>query len=192
MGLIECKGMVRINFSCKSLMRRLRRLELGTPKFGCLLRPIGARGLMPSVRVRSLHAGEGRPWRGVQIMALLLFSTPALAAGDLPEDWATFHDARVELHSGLTEEQDERWLVMRYIAPQIARQGGTLGYEDVSMGMDAICDGPGLAAVRAHESPVDQIVITVMDRVVERGQPSPEATQFISTYAVTEAGCEWQ
>ncbi|MFY0635920.1 MAG: hypothetical protein JXQ91_19075 [Vannielia sp.] len=116
---------------------------------------------------------------------------PVLAS-ELPEGWAVFHDALVERHLGIRDGEDERWLVMRYLAPQIARQGGTLGYEDVAAEMDALCNGEALATAKAHESPIDQIVIALMDRVVERGQPDPEATQFIASYLVTEAGCEWQ
>lgn len=102
------------------------------------------------------------------------------------------HDALVEVHVGRTEGAEERWLVMRYLAPQIAREGGTLGYDDVAGEMDALCNGAGLATAAGHESPVDQIVIALMDRVVERGQPDPQATQFIASYDITEAGCEWR
>ena len=160
----------------------------GSGRFGRLNK---AHGLEPDVRVRSLRAGEGRPRRGATLALMLALSTPA-AAADLPEGWATFHDARVEVHAGQTEGAEERWLVMRYLAPAIAREGGTLGYDDVALEMDALCNGQALATARAHESPVDQIVITLMDRVVERGQPDPEATQFIASYLVTEAGCEWE
>ena len=120
---------------------------------------------MPDVRVRSVRAGEGRPRRGPVLSLMLAFSASA-AVADPPEGWAVFHDAVVEVRPGPSEGAEERWLVMRYVAPQIAREGGTLGYEDVAAEMDELCNGPGLATALAYESPVQQIVITLMDRVV--------------------------
>lgn len=152
-------------------------------------------GEVPGVRARTPRAGAGRPWCAALLgaaLALAYAAGPARAQAELPDDWAVLHDARVEVQKGLREGRDERWLVMRYLAPQIARDGGSLAYEDVADAIDALCDGPGLATARAHESPVDQIVITVMDRVVEWGLPNPEATQFIASYVVTQSGCEWQ
>ena len=184
--------MVTIRSSCKCLSARRHHSSSEIARFGRLFRLFRARGLTPDVRVRPFRTGEGRPRCGAFTALIFATATPALAEGSLPAEWAVFHDARVEVHPGTTEGAEERWLVLRYIAPEIAREGGSLGYEDVAAGMDALCDGEGLATARAHESPVDQIVITVMDRAMERGQPNPEATQFIATYAVTEAGCAWQ
>ncbi len=173
--------------------RAVRRHSEDKPaRSGRFARLMQAHGLMPNVRVRLLRAGEGRPWRGVAFLALIFAAQPAFAAPVLPEGWAEFHDAVVEVHAGAAEGAEERWLVMRYLAPEIAREGGSLGYEDVAMEMDALCNGQALATAKAHESPIDQIIIALMDRVVERGQPDPAATQFIASYVVTEAGCEWQ
>lgn len=180
-----------MKFSWHKQRHARRHSEGESARSGRLARLNKAHGLEPDVRVRSFRAGEGRPRRGALILGLLFFASPACAA-ELPEDWAAFHDAVVEVHVGRTEGAEERWLVMRYLAPQIARDGGSLGYEDVAEEMDALCNGEGLSTALAHESPVDQIVITLMDRVVERGQPDPEATQFIASYDVTEAGCEWR
>lgn len=181
---------MKISWQNSQIVRH--RVEDTSARFGRLGRLTKAHGLQPDVRVRPLRAGEGRPWRGALLTAALALTAPFAAAADLPEGWAEFHDAIVEVHAGRTEGAEERWLVMRYLAPGIAREGGSLGYDDVALEMDALCNGQALATAKAHESPVDQIVITLMDRVVERGQPDPQATQFIASYSVTETGCEWQ
>jgi len=87
------------------------------------------------------------------------------------------------------------WLVLRYLAPRIARGAGDLGYEDVSADLDALCEGPGLAvAGEAGRSgtPPDQIVVTLMDRPVPRGATDPDATLFIGAYRPGPEGCAWQ
>ncbi|SIN80737.1 DUF6497 family protein [Vannielia litorea] len=178
-------------FSCQYRLIDRRCPTDASARSGRFGRLFKAHGLLPDVRVRLFRTGEGRPRCGTVIALILSIATPACAA-DLPEGWAVFHDAIVERHIGETEGDEERWLIMRYLAPAIARDGGTLVYDDVSEAMDVLCNGPALETARSHESPIDQIVIALMDRVVERGQPDPEATQFIASYQVTETGCEWQ
>lgn len=185
-------------FSCQNKAIGSFRSNRTPAESGRFDRLFQARGLWPVVRVRPLRTGEGRPRCGAipaALCAALFLTVPSAAAraGEavLP-DWAQFEDARVEIHAGQGEGREERWLVMRWLVPAIARDGGSMGYEDVAAGMDALCNGPGLETARGHESPVSQIVVTLMDRVVEWGRPAPEATQFIASYAVTEAGCEWQ
>jgi hypothetical protein len=84
------------------------------------------------------------------------------------------------------------WLVLRYLAPRIAREGGDLGYDAVAGDLDALCEGPGRQAAAAAEPAPDQVVIVLMDRPVPRGVPDPEATVFISAYDITPEGCRWR
>lgn len=95
-----------------------------------------------------------------------------------------FHDRHLEvLPSGDTA------LVLRYLAPEIAG----LSYGDVVPLLDAICAQAGLAAWRDSTPRPDEIVIVLMDRVVPRGSPDPDATQYISAYrSTTGESCEWQ
>lgn len=82
------------------------------------------------------------------------------------------------------------WLVLRFLAPRIAREGGDLEYEDVIGDLDALCADLGLATA-VTVGPVEQIVIVLLDRPVARGVLDPEATQYISAYRPTPTGCEW-
>lgn len=139
---------------------------------------------------RSARPGEGRPrWRAWLFAAGFLLGAPACAQ-PLPPEWARFHDLRLE-----TQTDGQNWLILRYLAPEIARDGGTLAYDDVAQAIDSLCNKDGMASVAALEGKgqtVDQVVITVMDRVVEWGTASPEATMFLGTYLPSDDGCIWQ
>lgn len=87
------------------------------------------------------------------------------------------------------------WLVLRYLAPRIAREGGDLDYAAVAPDLDALCEGPGreAAALAAGQGEsVDQVVVVLMDRAVVRGEADPAATTFMSAYRLGPGGCVWQ
>ncbi|MEE4118959.1 MAG: DUF6497 family protein [Paracoccaceae bacterium] len=101
----------------------------------------------------------------------------------------------VPLDMALERQGDGQvWLVLRYLAPRIARESGDLGYDDVIADLGALCAGPGLTAAAQAETtgpaPV-QIVVTLMDRPVPRGATDPEATLFIEAYSPGPEGCTW-
>lgn len=80
-------------------------------------------------------------------------------------------------------------VVLRYLAPALA--GGAIPYEAVVADLDALCAAEGIAAAEAAGRVVDEIVIVLMDRPVPRGQPDPEATQYIAAYEAADGVCEW-
>lgn len=90
-----------------------------------------------------------------------------------------------------TQSSGEIWLTLRYVTPQIGTDAGEFGYDAVSADIDRLCDTDGLAAA-AELGGADQVVITLMDRAVERGVHDPEATMYIGAYLPTEGGCVWQ
>jgi hypothetical protein len=90
-----------------------------------------------------------------------------------------------------TQDDGERWLILRYLAPRIAREGGDLDYPAVVEDLDLLCETDGLAAAR-DEGQIAQVVIVLMDRPVTRGTPDPDATQFIGAYVPADGGCLWQ
>ena len=97
-----------------------------------------------------------------------------------------FLDRFLEQHSG-----DETWLTLRYVTAQIGEDDGKLRYDDVVDDIDRLCESEGLKAA-AEIGGVDQVVITLMDREVERGVHDPEATMYIGAYLPTEGGCVWE
>ena len=122
----------------------------------------------------------------IRAAALLLAAAPAWAETALPSGLAvTAHDVLVERQPG-----GESWLVLRYLAPAIA--GGAIGYADVAADLDALCAGEGLAGAETSEQEIAQIVIVLMDRPVPRGEPDPEATQYIGAYLIEDGECRWE
>ncbi len=80
----------------------------------------------------------------------------------------------------------------RYIAPQIARDGGSIGFETAEQDIKHLCETSALPALIEQNRPVDRIVISVSDREVMFGKPDPEATQFFEVYSLDGAACIWE
>lgn len=95
----------------------------------------------------------------------------------------TIHDAAGP--AGLT-------LRFRFLAPAIARDGGTVDPEAAFADMQALCDGFALPRVPATGPRPAQIVITLMDREVPFGAPAPEATQFFEAFVPDGDSCVWE
>lgn len=122
------------------------------------------------------------------VLALGMFAPAAMAGpGPLPSGQeVSFFDQVAE-----TQNDGETWLILRYLAPRIAREGGDLSYADVSEDLDLLCDIDGIKTAKELGG-IDQIVITLMDRPMERGASDPDATMFIGAYLPGEEGCIWQ
>ncbi|MFV0358313.1 DUF6497 family protein [Tropicimonas sp.] len=99
----------------------------------------------------------------------------------------------VSYHDRIVEEQADGqiWLTLRFLAPQIGAGEGEAGYDRVVGDLDHLCDAEGMPAA-AEAGGVDQIIITLMDRIVERGVMDPEATMYIGAYLPAEGGCVWE
>ncbi|MEM8850980.1 MAG: DUF6497 family protein [Pseudomonadota bacterium] len=79
--------------------------------------------------------------------------------------------------------------VLRFIAPQIAREGGAVGFDAAQGDMDWLCATHGLAVSDLPTAQSDSVVITLMDRPVPRGASDPQVTQFFGTYDVKGGEC---
>lgn len=119
----------------------------------------------------------------IRAALLLLLAGPVWAGPELPTGLAAEpFDRLVEVQPG-----GERWLVLRYLAPDLP---GT-DYEAVVPDLDFLCETEGLPAAD-EEGGIAQVVIVLMDRAVPRGTPDPEATQYIGSYLVGDGVCEWE
>jgi hypothetical protein len=129
------------------------------------------------------HPALKAPGRLAALLAMAAW--PAAAGPELPSGLAVEpFDAAHEVTPDGTSQ-----VVLRYLAPAIA--GGAVPYEAVMADLDALCAAEGIAAAAAAGVPIDEIVIVLMDRPVPRGQPDPEATQYIAAYAPVDGVCEW-
>ncbi|MGL4312336.1 MAG: DUF6497 family protein [Paracoccaceae bacterium] len=83
-------------------------------------------------------------------------------------------------------------LQMRFVAPGIARAGGTVDFETAAADMQVLCDALALPYLRDNGLQAMQIVIALSDMPVVFGQPTPEATQFIEAYSIEGDTCIWE
>lgn len=80
----------------------------------------------------------------------------------------------------------------RFLAPEIAREGGTLDAETAGKDMDWLCTTYVLPRLSQNGPKPAEIVISMSDRDVPFGEEHPEATQFFNSYAIADGACEWE
>lgn len=79
----------------------------------------------------------------------------------------------------------------RFVAPAIARTGGTMTAETSSEDMLALCNTYALANLPDGGKP-DEIIISLADRPTTFGEAAPEATQFFESFGIADGKCAWQ
>jgi hypothetical protein len=79
--------------------------------------------------------------------------------------------------------------VLRFLAPDIARDLGRVSFEAAQADMDWLCETHGLPVAALPYARSDSIVVALMDRPVARGAADPEATRFFAVYAVRDGRC---
>lgn len=80
----------------------------------------------------------------------------------------------------------------RFLAPGIARDGGTVSAEAAKADMQALCDGFAIPRLPATGPVPEQIIISLSDRPVTFGEPAPEATQFFEGFRIEAGKCVWE
>jgi hypothetical protein len=79
--------------------------------------------------------------------------------------------------------------VLRFLAPQIAREGGSVGYDAAREDMDWLCETHGLPLAALPYVRADSAVVEMTDRALPRGQVDPEATRFFEVYSLADGTC---
>ena len=80
----------------------------------------------------------------------------------------------------------------RFLAPQIARKGGTVDGDTAGSDMEWICNNYALKRLPTNGPQPVEIIISMSDMDVPFGEEHPEATQFFNSYAITNGSCEWE
>ncbi len=117
--------------------------------------------------------------------------TPAEAEGALI---AVPSGQPVTLMDVIWNEQGPEGLTLRFrfLAPEIAREGGTIGYELAAEDMMHLCQTYALPRVPNTGPQPAQIVISLSDRPLVFGATAPEATQFFEAYSLENGTCIWE
>ncbi len=122
-------------------------------------------------------------------VAIVLAAAGPLLAGaiDVPSGQPiTFQDVIWEA------EGDENTYRFRYIAPEIARNGGRIDFEQAEGDLRYLCEHSALPALVKQKRTVARIVITLSDRPVDFGKTDPDATQFFDSYTPQGNNCIWE
>ena len=82
-------------------------------------------------------------------------------------------------------------LRFRFLAPAVAREGGTVDADVAGRDMDALCQDYALPRVATTGPQPAQIVISMADRDVPFGETHPEATQLFNSYSISDGICVW-
>lgn len=123
-------------------------------------------------------------------MATLCLSTPILA-GSAPVTVPS--GQKVALQEVLLDEAPGAlWARFRFLAPAIARDGGTVDYGQAGADMDHLCAALALDYLKQHGISPARVVISLSDRAVEFGAPAPDATQFFEAYRPEDGVCIWE
>ena len=118
------------------------------------------------------------------VSALALIVPVAVSALEVPSGQP------IRPHDILWEDQGgQATLVLRMLAPEIARGGRARDYDEVTPDFDAICAKIGLPLVDLTASDVSHITVVLMDRPVDRGIPDTDATQFIAEFRLEDGRC---
>lgn len=99
----------------------------------------------------------------------------------------------VTLHEVLVDDVNaQKWLRFRFIAPQIARENGTIPYEVAEPDMEHLCQSTALPYMAEYELKADMIIISLSDQITEFGATNPDATQFFDAFRVENETCIWE
>lgn len=77
----------------------------------------------------------------------------------------------------------------RYLAPAIARDGGTMTFATSIDDMQHLCDTYALQHLATPLPAKVQVVISFADQAVPFGEANPDATQFFVGFTVTAGAC---
>lgn len=86
----------------------------------------------------------------------------------------------------------ESWLRFRFLAPQIARDGGDITYDLAEADFAHLCKTVARPYLATYDLTPDVIVIALMDRPVPFGQADADATQFIEAFRISDDTCIWE
>jgi Family of unknown function (DUF6497) len=77
----------------------------------------------------------------------------------------------------------------RYLAPAIARDGGTMNFETSIADMQHLCESYALPRLTAPLPAKLEVIISFADLPVPFGETNPQATQFFVAFTIKDGLC---
>ena len=92
----------------------------------------------------------------------------------------------------LDEAPGALWVRFRFVAPEVAREGGTVDAQAALADLDALCQQIAVPYVSQYGLAPERVVVSLSDRMVEFGATDPDATQFFELFSIQDARCIWE
>ena len=148
-----------------------------------------------ALRLRIATPAGGAPFwwcRGCTILVALAVpaSLPALTVGEIVTvpagQMVTLDEVLEDTGPGAL------WLRLRFVAPDIARGGGSVAAADAHEDMAHLC--AEIAAPYAFERALtpERVVISLSDRTIAFGASDPDVTQFFELFSLDGTRCIWE
>lgn len=80
----------------------------------------------------------------------------------------------------------------RFVAPAIARDGGTVDFEAASADIVHLCQTYALERVVQSGAIPAQVIISLADQALPFGESAPDATQFFEAFRIENGSCIWE
>ncbi len=80
----------------------------------------------------------------------------------------------------------------RFIAPAIARVGGTVDVDQAMTDMAYLCETYALPRLSSAGPTPAQVVVSLSDLALPFGEAAPEATQYFEAYRIENNACIWE
>lgn len=123
-------------------------------------------------------------------LALLPCDAAAGGAVTVPSGQVvTLDEVRLESAPG---QPGQTWARFRFLAPQIARDSGSVTHEAAASDMDHLCGALALPYLAERGMAAARVVISLSDRAVPFGVQDPAATQFFEAYRPEGPACIWE
>ncbi len=88
-----------------------------------------------------------------------------------------------------TQPDGSLWARFRFLAPQIARDGGTVSYAAAAADMAHLCEVVALPAVAADGRAPGLIIVSLADRDIAFGTLDTSVTQFFEAFRNDAGQC---
>ena len=99
----------------------------------------------------------------------------------------------VELQEVLVDPvEGGNWLRFRFVAPDIARDGAGVPFEQAEPDMLHLCETLAIPYIADYALEGEIVVISFADRATEFGTADPDATQFFEMYRLQDGTCVWE
>ena len=98
---------------------------------------------------------------------------------------------KVTLHEVILDQPspDMATYRFRYLAPAIARDGGTMNFETSIGDMQHLCDSYAVAHLTTPLPQTVQVIIALSDMALPFGETNSAATQFFVAFTVQDGVC---